>query len=64
MDVRAVGQIVEARPHKAVLDVAEEGHDQAQNEQLKALIEKAKPVIEKHLDQAQKIQDDLGKTTS
>jgi putative membrane protein len=54
----------EISAHRAVLDLADEAHDQAQNEQLKALIEKAKPVIEKHLDQAQKIQDELGKTTT
>ena len=54
----------EITAHKAVLDLADEAHDQAQNEQLKALIEKAKPVIEKHMDQAQQIQDELGKTTT
>jgi putative membrane protein len=54
----------EIAAHKAVLDLANNAHDQAQNEQLKALIEKAKPVIEKHLDQAQKIQGELGKPTS
>jgi putative membrane protein len=54
----------EIAAHKAVLDLADEGHDQAQNEQLKALIEQAKPVIQKHLDQAEKIKDDLGKTAS
>jgi predicted outer membrane protein len=35
--------------HKAVLDVAQKGHDAAQNPELKKLIEQAKPVIEKHL---------------
>jgi putative membrane protein len=54
----------EITAHKAVLDLADEAHGQAQNEQLKALIEKAKPVIQKHLDQAQKIQGELGKPTS
>jgi putative membrane protein len=54
----------EIAAHKAVLDLANNAHDQAQNEQLKALIEKAKPVIEKHLDQAQKIQGELSKPTS
>src|SRR3954467_2212212 len=34
--------------HKLVLDVAEKGHDAAQNEELKKLIEQAKPVIQKH----------------
>jgi putative membrane protein len=51
----------EIAAHKAVLDLANQAHDQAQNEQLKALIEKAKPVIQRHLDQAQKIQGELGK---
>ena len=34
------------------------------NEQLKALIEKAKPVIRKHLDQAEGTGDKLGKATT
>ncbi|HEU5040552.1 MAG TPA: DUF4142 domain-containing protein [Gemmatimonadales bacterium] len=47
--------------HQAVLDLAEQAHGQTENEQLKALIEKAKPVIQKHLDQAKEIQGKLGK---
>ena len=47
-----------------MLDLAENAHDQAQNEQLKALIEQAKPVIQKHLDQAEQIRDQLGEATS
>ena len=54
----------EITAHKAVLDLAENAHGQAQNEQLKALIEKAKPVIQKHLDQAEKIKDELGEATT
>ena len=54
----------EIAAHKAVLDVAEKGHEQAQNEQLKALIEQAKPVIQKHLEQAEAIQKKLGEATS
>lgn len=50
--------------HKAVLDVAEKGHDAAQNEELKKLIEQAKPVVEKHLDRAEEIQKKLGKPTA
>jgi putative membrane protein len=46
--------------HKLVLDVAEKGHDAAQNEELKKLIEQAKPVIEKHLKRAEEIQKKLG----
>lgn len=54
----------EVAAHKAVLDLAENAHGQAQNEQLKALIEQAKPVIQKHLDQAEKLQEKLGEATS
>jgi predicted outer membrane protein len=50
--------------HKAVLDLAEQAHDATQNQELKALIEKAKPVIEKHLDRAEEIQKKLGKPTA
>jgi putative membrane protein len=46
--------------HKLVLDVAGKGHDAAQNEELKKLIEQAKPVIEKHLKRAEDIQKKLG----
>ena len=54
----------EIAAHKAVLDLAEDAHGQAQNEQLKALIEQARPVIQKHLDQAEEIQDQLAKASS
>jgi len=50
----------EIAAHKLVLDVAQKGHDAAQNEELKKLIEQAKPVIEKHLKQAEEIQKKLG----
>ena len=50
--------------HKLVLDVAEKGHAAAENEDLKKLIEQAKPVIEKHLDRAQAIQKKLTKPTA
>ena len=50
--------------HKAVMDLVDDAEGQAQNEQLKALIEKAKPVIQKHLDQAEEIQGQLAKATS
>jgi putative membrane protein len=50
--------------HKLVLDVAEKGHDAAQNEELRKLIEEAKPVIQKHLDRAEEIQKKLGKPTA
>jgi putative membrane protein len=54
----------EVAAHKLVLDVAGKGHDAAQNEELKKLIEQAKPVIEKHLDRAEEIQKKLGKPTA
>jgi putative membrane protein len=54
----------EVAAHKAVLDLANKAHDQAQNEELKALIEKAKPVIQKHLDQAEALHDKLGEATT
>ena len=50
--------------HQAVLDLAGKAHDAAENEQLKKLIEQAKPVIEKHLDRAQEIQKKLGRPTA
>jgi putative membrane protein len=51
----------EVAVHKAVLDLADKAHDATQNAELKALIEKAKPVIEKHRDRAEEIQKNLGK---
>ena len=54
----------EVTVHKAVLDLADKAHGDAENAQLKALIEKAKPVIQKHLDAAEKLQQKLGKTTA
>jgi putative membrane protein len=50
--------------HKAVLDLAEKAHESAQNQELKALIEQAKPVIEKHRDRAEEIQKKLGKPSA
>ena len=50
----------EIAAHKAVLDLAENAHEQADNDQLKSLIEQAKPVIQKHLDQAEQIKGELG----
>jgi putative membrane protein len=50
--------------HKAVLDLAGKGHDAAQNQELKKLIEQAKPVIEKHLRQAEDLQKKLGRPSA
>jgi putative membrane protein len=54
----------EITAHRAVLDLAETAHDQAQNEELKALIVKAKPVIQKHLDHAERIKGQQGEATT
>jgi putative membrane protein len=50
----------EVTAHKAVLDLLNKAEASAQNAQLKALITKAKPVIQKHLDRAQAIEKKLG----
>jgi putative membrane protein len=46
--------------HKAVLETAKKALGAAQNEQLKALITKAAPVIQHHLDRAEAIQKKQG----
>ena len=46
--------------HQAVLDFANQARVTTQTAELRALIEKAVPVIKKHLDQAQEIQKKLG----
>ncbi len=53
----------EIAAHKAVLDLAKQGHDSADNEELKKLIETAQPVIENHLRQAEAIEKELGATS-
>ena len=50
--------------HQAVLDLAGQAHDATKTEELKALIEKAKPTIQKHLDRAEELQKSLGKATT
>ena len=45
--------------HKAVIDLAGKWHDTAQSTELKTLIEKAGPVLKKHLDMAEAIQKKL-----
>jgi putative membrane protein len=50
--------------HKAVLDLAEKAHGATETEALKKLIEQAKPVIEKHRDRAEAIQEKLGKPSA
>lgn len=46
--------------HQQVLQTATKALDAAQNQQLKDLIKKAAPVIQKHLDRAKQIQQKLG----
>ena len=50
----------EVNYHQAVLQTATKALDAAQNQELKDLIKKAAPVIQKHLDDAKKIQQKLG----
>jgi putative membrane protein len=52
----------EITAHQAVLDLADQAHDSADNAELKALIEQARPLIENHLKQAQAIEKKLGAT--
>jgi predicted outer membrane protein len=49
----------EVTVHQAVLDAANQARVTTQTPQLRDLIEKAIPVIRKHLDQAQAIQKQL-----
>jgi putative membrane protein len=53
----------EVAVHKAVKDLLGQAKNAAQNDQLKNLISKAEPVIQKHLDQAEALQKKLGTTT-
>jgi len=53
----------EVAVHQSVLDNAKAAHDATQNADLKALIEKASPVIQKHLDRAKEIQGKLQPAT-
>jgi putative membrane protein len=50
----------EVAAHQAVLDLADQAHQSADNPELKALIEQARPLIESHLKQAQAIEKELG----
>lgn len=49
----------EVTVHKAAKDLLDKSEDAAQNQELKDLISKAKPVIDKHLDKAEAIQKKL-----
>ena len=52
----------EVQMHEQVLQTAKQAHEQAQNAEVKAMIEKAQPVIEKHLERAREIQQKLTPT--
>jgi putative membrane protein len=52
----------EVSVHQAVLDLANQARVTTQNAELKGLIEKAIPVVRKHLEQAMEIQKKLGPT--
>ncbi|NUQ22069.1 MAG: DUF4142 domain-containing protein [Gemmatimonadaceae bacterium] len=54
----------EVQTHEQVLSNAKTAHDQTKDADLKALIEKATPVIQKHLDRAREIQQKLGKSAT
>lgn len=53
----------EVAMHQSVLDNAKAAHDATQNAELKTLLEKATPVIQKHLDRAKEIQGKLTPAT-
>ena len=53
----------EVAVHQSVLDNAKAAHDATQNADLKALLEKATPVIQKHFDRAKEIQKKLTPAT-
>jgi putative membrane protein len=50
----------EIAAHRTVLDLADQAHEAAGNAELKALVERARPLIESHLIQAQAIEQELG----
>jgi putative membrane protein len=53
----------EVAVHRAVKDLLEKSKEAAQNDQLKDLIGKAQPIIQKHLDQAEQLQKQLSAST-
>ena len=50
----------EVNYHQQLLQTATKALDAAQNQELKDLIKKAAPVVQKHLDRAKQIQQKLG----
>jgi putative membrane protein len=53
----------EVAVHQSVLDNAKAAKDATKNNDIKALIDKATPVIQKHLDRAKEIQSKLTPAT-
>jgi putative membrane protein len=53
----------EVTVHQAVIDFANQARVTTQNAELRALIEKASPVIKRHLDQAMAIQKQISPST-
>jgi putative membrane protein len=49
--------------HRAVMDLLKKSKEAAQSDQLKDLIGKAEPMIQKHLDQAEQLQKQLSAST-
>lgn len=52
----------EVSAHQAVKDLLDQAHRSTQNDQIRKLIEQATPVVQRHLDHAQKLQKELAKT--
>jgi putative membrane protein len=52
----------EVSAHQAVKDLLDQAHRSTQNDQIQKLIEKATPIVQQHLDHAQRLQKDLTKT--
>jgi len=50
----------EVNYHQALMQTATKALDAAQNQELKDLIKKAAPVVQKHIDEAKKVQQKLG----
>ncbi|HEV8612316.1 MAG TPA: DUF4142 domain-containing protein [Gemmatimonadales bacterium] len=52
----------EVSAHQAVKDLLDQAHRSTQNAQIQKLIEKATPIVQQHLDHAQKLQERLTKS--
>lgn len=52
----------EVSAHQAVKDLLDQAHRSTQNDRIRKLIEQGTPVVQQHLDHAQKLQQQLSKT--